>query len=587
MGINKDYKKWIEMDDLKKRDFNNKSWIPLCASQYLSDNGKYGYPGFEEEYFAAVSILFTIQDKDTALKCQWEDTNPPYDNRPYANEEKYILAGNFDGFDKNVSGEYLVLQQIFDTGETQEWHLSQDFVLALGLKKETDKWVCPLEDYAEVARLLRNEEGKPILLEVKSEYLKDYLCARKSGLLVSTFQSRISTQLNFDEIKFDDNRKMEKYDWGTYDAIKTDIIEGGDIAGSKVAVFHYERTDVDFEDDVPTLEGGPSDSNIKSKSWEYERKGIPLQRIEGDIWKRCWIEPASTSPRVRGDIINSNLMFIIDADGSKSTLRVLEEESRWLWFSPYIVNEILKRPNSYIKWYTEDTGKLATSKIHSVHFGMNDIGLINVNIGDLVRMPESQLKIWVTFNVTPDGKVSKELLMSQVSASPADTFSPERNLFELINYLKKSFISAYNKDLFTGHKLLNEYWKRINRFRACDKEGLFSLCKELTRFIIERIDVDVLKKLRPNDPKDIGSLKRLERMLNDLGNNGREIIAPFIGINELRQADAHLPSDNLENSYRLAEIDFSSPYPIIAKKLISTLANRIYVIANIIKEKQI
>jgi hypothetical protein len=585
LNMEKDYKKWIEMDDLKKREYNNKSWIPLCASQYLLQTGKYGYPGYEEEFFAAVSILFPIDDKEKALKCQWEDANPSHDNRPYADDEKYIVAGYFNGYDKNVTGEYLVLQQIFDTGETSEWHLAQDFVLALGLKKESDKWVCPLEDYVEVARLLRDEEGKPILLEVKTEHLKDYLCARKSGLLVSTFQSRISTQTDFAQIEFDKNRKMEKYDWGTYDAIKTDIIEGGDIAGSKVAVFHYERTDVDFEDDVPMLEGGPSDNNIKSKSWEYERKGKPLQRIAGNIWKRCWIDPSTTSPKVKGDNNKSNIMFVIDADGSKSTLDVLEEESRWLWFSPDIVNEILKRPNSYIKWHTEDTGKLATSILHSVHFGMNDIGLINVNIGDLVRMPESQLKIWASFNVTPDGKVSKELLMSQVSARPAETFSPEKDLFELLKFLNKVFNAAYNEDLFRDHNLLNEYWRRINRFKACDKDGLILLCKELRRFIIERINDDVLKKLRPSDPKELGSIKRIERMLNDFGYKGREITAPLVGINELRQADAHLPSDKLESSFKLAEIDVTFPYPIIAKRLIGVLANRIYVIASIIKEK--
>ena len=583
--MGRDYKKWIGMDDLKKREYNNKSWIPLCASQYLLQSGEYGYPGYEEEFFASVAILIPVTDKEKAMKCDWMVTNPSHDNRPYAEEDRYIVAGFFDGYKNNVVGEYIVLQQVFDTGEKLEWHLSQDFVLALGLKREGDKWVRPIEDYVEVVRLTRDESGSPTLIEVRAEHLKDYLCARKMGLLVSFFQSRIACQKEFGELELINNRKLEKFDWGTHDTIKSDIIEGGDIACSKVAVFHFERTDVDFEEDVPTLEGEPTDNNIRSESWNYEKKGKELEQISGDLWKRCWIEPAEKSPKVREDKVNSVVEFIIDADGSKSVLDVLEEESRWLWFSPDIVNEILKRPNSFIKWYTEDTGKLGTSILHVVHFGMNEIGLININIGDLVNMHESQLKIWSSFNLTPDGKASKELMMSQVSAKSAKTFSPERDLYESIIYFNMVFQNVYGEILFTDHTIMKDYWRKVNRFQSCSKEGLLLLCKELTRYVIERINIDLLKKIRPDDPKDIGSIKRLERLLNEYKYKGRELTAPFVGIYELRHADAHLPSENLDDSYKLAEVDFTLPFPIIGKKLIKTIADRVLIIADIIKQK--
>ncbi|MCH7974795.1 MAG: hypothetical protein IH949_13110 [Bacteroidetes bacterium] len=86
-------------------------------------------------------------------------------------------------------------------------------------------------------------------------------------------------------------------------------------------------------------------------------------------------------------------------------------------------------------------------------------------------------------------------------------------------------------------------------------------------------------------PKDLGSIKRIENIINELGYDGRKITAPFVGLNELRQADAHLPSSNLYNSFSLAEIDRTNSYIIIGKKLIDTIASSIYLFARILIEK--
>ena len=63
------------------------------------------------------------------------------------------------------------------------WHLNQDLILSLGLKREGNSWICPMYGYTQVARLKVTENNKPTLLEIKAEYLKDYLCAREYGAL--------------------------------------------------------------------------------------------------------------------------------------------------------------------------------------------------------------------------------------------------------------------------------------------------------------------------------------------------------------------------------------------------------------------
>lgn len=64
-------------------------------------------------------------------------------------------------FDKQPLGVHLADAQGFDGAENQEWHLHQDLAIALGLFREEDKWLCPREGYAEIARLTRSGSDSP------------------------------------------------------------------------------------------------------------------------------------------------------------------------------------------------------------------------------------------------------------------------------------------------------------------------------------------------------------------------------------------------------------------------------------------
>ena len=70
------------------------------------------------------------------------------------------------------------------------WHLHQDLVIALGLKREGDIWLCPDEGYIDVAHLKRREDGSAYLLEIRAEHLKDYLCARNMALYITSYRNR-------------------------------------------------------------------------------------------------------------------------------------------------------------------------------------------------------------------------------------------------------------------------------------------------------------------------------------------------------------------------------------------------------------
>jgi hypothetical protein len=126
-------------------------------------------------------------------------------------------------------------------------------------------------------------------------------------------------------------------------------------------------------------------------------------------------------------------------------------------------------------------------------------------------------------------------------------------------------------DLFKDHSSEKDISRKIHRFQATSLEGFYLLCKEITRFLIERIDMDFLKKLKKEDEK-LGTLKRLENILTALGYDGRKMMGVLVGVYDLRLADAHLPStDKIAESMKLVGIDYEEMKLTSGKKLLENI----------------
>ncbi len=573
--------KWFEMADLKKRSLSRASWIPLLAYDDSRRNGEPGYIGYKAEYFGAIAILFPSGESKKALAIDWTEINRSFGDKPYIEDGIYKRAGIFRSYRNNLIGEYPVLMQSFETGEQNVWHLTQDIILGLDLYQEEDYWLRPVEDYLQVARIRRSDEGKPIKFEIRLDPLRDFLCAKECGLLIATYQSREIVTDSEPQFKWKNGNANDTGEHYRWQGSIRHIHEGGMLYGGKTAVFHVGRTNIDNEEDVPTY-GLPGEDEFESKSWEIAHKGRKLFSVYGEMWRNEWIPPAKTSPRVRGDHIEAQARFIVDASGTQISGRSLEAHRGWLWFKPSVIIDLLKRRKGFLTWYTEYTGGVAPAPCEGVHFGINSIGLINVLAKDIAQMREIYQRIWETHNVLPDGKVSKELLMSQMEAKPADTMAPEKLLLGAINHLQNVSLHFLGQPILKEHADTDMIYKSIHRFHGNSIEGICFLCKELTRLIIERIDVNLLKVIDPIADSKLGSIKRLEHFLNSKGFSGRKITAPLVGAYELRMADAHLPSRELSNSLHLLGIDNIKDHQKMAKEAIRMIAISVGFIGNII-----
>lgn len=576
---------WYEMPDIRRRKLADAVWLPLRASFVMEKTSHYGFSGFKEEFFGTVSLMVPVANRDKLEDMNWSEFNG--DNGHYVLKGKYVPSDTYWPNEDGAVGVYPVLVQGLGPDERKEWHLHQDLVLALHLKREGDKWLATREDNLEVARLRRDAKGNPVLLEFRAEFIKDYLAARDMGLYVATYRSRAECLDDASHIAWPPEGLKVSEDGDDWEGRVDAIHEGGGHFGGGVAVMRISRKDVDAGADVPKA-GFPTDADVETSQWEGTEQGRKLFSIRGELWRSEWLDAATYSPRVRGDRRESPVEFIVDADGTRIHGDALVKGGlRWLWFRPEVVNHILSRPHGTLYWATRDTGGVGWSSTDTVVFGVNELGLINVLAKDIGELPEWQQRVWAASNVGPDGKMSAELYASQVKAEPAETVAPEPYLPQAVKELNDQCETHFGFPMFRPHHKFDEIITRANRFRAVNDEGLFDLAKDLARITADSFNSAALDRVAPpKDGKTGKSIKAVERLvalrLKDDA-KARQVCGPLAGIYELRHADAHLPSSELDDAFALAGVDRALPHVMQGLQLLEACVTSIYDVAKILE----
>jgi len=560
---------WYLFEDLKRRPMQKGVWIPLRAIENYQKEKTFGDVGYIRDTFACGSLAVPASARSLGEDLRWSDIGVGHDTRHYADEEGYKAVDEFwlNWSDRSPAGVDLVITQSFGPDHDTIWHLNQDLVIALGLLREGDIWVRPDEGYVDVVRLKRDRNDQPTRIDIRTEYLRDYLAARQMALRIAWYRDRDTVVATADHIEWQNDPPSINEDHYRFETRFHDLHEGSGMPfGGQTAVFTARRTDVDPEEDVPEF-GPETDENVDSESHTFGQKGAKVFRVEGKIWSEEWIEPSNASSRVRDDEIPSSASYLIDTSGSRESADVLDDEDigKYLWFRPDVVNDLLARRGSRITWYTRYTGAVELTYGYHTHFGINSIGLLNAYAYDVAKLPEWQRIIWQGYNVAPDGQVCRELLAAQMEVRPAGTHAPERHLREAIHGVGELFEGRFAVNLFREHTLKSNIINILHRFRSLQPNGLYDLAKDVTRAIIEDLNIKALHQIAPPEGSDgRGSLKSLERLIGTELTDEKEahhLMSIMFGVYELRGITSHLPSSETEEAFKLACVD-NSAHPL-------------------------
>jgi hypothetical protein len=578
---------WFEMAEIRRRKLDSSVWIPLRFIHEPISEGEYGHLGHRREFIGLATLAVPLRMRAKAADLGWTDVGIAHDHHPYVERGRYISV-DVESHRDGVVGTRLVFSQRGSRAENRIWHVNQDLTIALGLKEEGDVWVAMHEGYAEVIRRVRDADGETHLIEIRAEYLKDYLCARRLALLVSSYRERRAVAEESATIIWSNGEEVTE-PGARWQGSTRPIHEGGMPYGGKTAVFHAKRTDIDPATDVPTL-GHPSDGNIESRQWTKEEKGRQLLTVSGAYWRTEWVEPGRASPRVRGDKVSSKVQFVVDAAGTAVLAESLKEyggeidAGRWLWFKPEVVGSLLSWRGAQLSFYTAQTGSVGCSPDYQVHFGINKLGLVSVYAKDIAFLPEWQQRIWAGYNVSPEGGVSHELLMSQVEADPAATLAPEEFLGPALEAVAEVGMRVCGKPILREHQKIASLRAVSHRFRSTSEDGFLALAKDVARLTADSLDAVVLQS-RVKPPKGEprwGALKSLEKVVAlGIGDaRARLAMGPLVGAYELRHSDAHLPPSTIAEARELLQVDSSLPYVHQGEQMLRAVVSALYAIAD-------
>jgi hypothetical protein len=575
---------WILQISETKRSFARATWIPLRASQNeerlgIKDNG------YVSDVFACGSVAFPPQHRELAESFGWNEIGTGHNVTPHAYRDgHYSPIDEYQYDEKQPIGINLVFEHPQPVIGGRHWILNPDLIVALGLIKEGHNWVRPEEDFTVVAREIMGRDGTHSLIEIKREFLIDYLAARNLSLRLSYYRQRVENVASHKESPYAALSEIRDQRHGGRFELR--IRELDSVFGGTWASIKMWRTDVDEEEDAPVM--GPEDNeNTAVEKAEGYRGGYSGVRIESEFWRDEWIDHQGKSYRVRGDVDHNLPHFIVETDGARIFSAELDNEDigRWLFFRPAVINELLSHRGFSLKWYTAQTGAVGSTSGYSTHFGINSSDLVTVYAYDIAKLPPWEQFVWAANNVVPEGKVSSELLSAQVRAQVAQTHAVEELLFGCMGLLAEAFRKKFDAPLFS-HEIDDEAsMQHISRFASKDQASLLRLAKELVRVFSDRLDVRTLRKLSDHPEKDkLGSNKLLQSILAKKAGEERakEIFGVIAGVYDMRLGDAHPTSAKIGDALKLAGIDTSLSHLRQGEQLIGNFGHAIWWIGKLL-----
>ena len=510
---------FFEMGDI--RPWQSAAWVPLriCVTRTLAfpDDGQ------PIEVFDGVATL-AVADVNRAEvdRFGWSEVSIQH-NRSVVDNDGYHAADTYRAHNaEHPVGGRLVIDQFLEEQGQHVWHLHPDLVVALHLVREGDMWFRPEEGWAEVVRLTRNPEGTPCRMEIRAEFLSDYLTARGSFLFLSSYHERRS-----------EPETLPAFTWPK--AAET-IEIGRDTFERRLEV-------------------------RRGRNWVSSA----LRRTE-------WFEPAPFSLRVRGDQDPAPTTFIVDNQGVRRTPNELQGAGTWLYFRPELAVALSRHRGFALHWGAEQIGGIGATG-DGVQFGLNDLGLINIFAKDIARFAPWEQRIWSAHNVAPEGAVSAELFSAQMQMVWPDTTAPETQIADALAMVDARLTTMLGASLLRDHGAVADLVARAHRFRAADYEGVLLLARDLSKLFAERVDVaPIHQRLGLKAGDKLGSLKSLERLAATRidAPQAAQLMAPLFGIQDLRGAASHLGDQLVAGALPKVGVDPNASTPEQGRALIAS-----------------
>ncbi|MBJ8348273.1 hypothetical protein [Antrihabitans sp. YC2-6] len=244
--------------------------------------------------------------------------------------------------------------------------------------------------------------------------------------------------------------------------------------------------------------------------------------------------------------------FIVDVDpATGAEIRSSCERESDTFLTPVFFNsDVLTKYRDNPERYKVQRLDVTCHGLWMIDIDINDEGLVQVWLGDIVNLPEIEREHWLNYNVAPRGGVTITRALRDLAGEwVADERPDPAALRNARSDLNATFRTRYGVDLY----------RDLSAADARDFECL-ALCSNstdrqrdygiiiLAKGLVEAIDVKVLRRLAGLD-ENAPSLNALQKLIETLGGNANVILGPLRLLQGLRSTGAaHVKGNNFEST---------------------------------------
>lgn len=500
---------WLHYEDLINFDPDSSQQV-LVRGEGEWDKGDMDSNGWQRQTHIMRCVLIPLNLIELAVEKlgEWDIKLDSYWEDDY--KFNFGDAGNIEG----IPIEQFIYEREHPTTRDLIIELKQDFIRYHSLDLQNgNEYLHPLEDLVVVRVNFSEQEPRTLdSIVIHRDFLKDYLSARKSGLLLGLAMDRF---FNTDDLKKAEIKEEKR------NIIRPGLARQIDI---------HKRTKM-------------SEMN--------------LFRIRSTLWKTDVIKPYDKPKNERNfwhppsfDNVPTEAKFYVDSEGNK--LELTEKGvPPYLYFKRSVLERYVNAPGYRVVFHMRKWGRATNPRRQGIDVGLNSEGLITAFAPDIAKLPSSEQAYWSSYSAIPVGEVCEELFQTRMMLNPPDSLG----VLDLIYNIKKKIDKKFES--LTGEKIYKE--------KEPEKKELFSLtvgplhdnyadlvflAKILYQWTIESMQIKILKKAVKDALKDepkAHQIRYLEEVLIQKANltseDAKDVVFPLRGLNSLRQMDAHLRSE--------------------------------------------
>ncbi len=220
-----------------------------------------------------------------------------------------------------------------------------------------------------------------------------------------------------------------------------------------------------------------------------------------------------------------------------------------VFFNRRVLLKYDNTPGYRVRFMSTTYGEIIPDEGHTICFGINRNGKVVMWLGDIAKLPDPEQYYLRSENVESDHSIGSEFYDGQIECIFTEP-TEENRLFAL----RSQFIEACLKHF--GDKIAHldeEVLDLVIGFNApvvdTPKERRH-VADTLNKIFVESLDnksLGTLIKKAGGNPKELGSLKRLQALIETVAKGGEDvsaIMSPFFVLYDLRVAYSHLTSED-------------------------------------------